>query len=245
MSQQKWLGFLLVCCAWLIPTSVWAQSSRVFHTDELLNLMRQAVQQQYEIPGHDVLILWNDDDLEDKLAKLGNNLSVEVPEADLRNLIQRNTLMLKVMDGDLYKGRIPVRFQIDGWAETYQTTQTVAKGKLLSEQSIKAVRAKLSALPPQFVRSPFRFEDFEARQDISSGTILRQGLLQERPLVQRGAAIRVIVVNENLRLVAQGEALETGARNALIRVKILNFGSQEIVRARVSNESEVILDIGS
>ncbi|MEZ0374884.1 MAG: flagellar basal body P-ring formation chaperone FlgA [Candidatus Sericytochromatia bacterium] len=242
-ANRIWLAALLVVCTVFVPAVSWAETFTVSRTDALIGLIRQAMQQQYQIPAHDVLIIWNDQDLEQKLAQMGSGLSVELSDQELHNLIQRDSLNLKVMQGTRYKGRVPIRIKVDGWVEVYRSNRPISKGDVLRPDSLTAQRLKLSALPVQAIRPPFRMEDFVARQDISANTVLRPTLLVERPLVERGNEVRVILVNQNLRLVAQGEALETGVRNAMIRVKVLNFNTNKILRARVTDVGEVTLEI--
>lgn len=245
MAVKKWLVyFLLVVLTMFIPVvTAAAEPVRVTQTDQLLRLLRQAVVKEYGVLAHDVLIIWDDQELDAKLSKLGSGLAVEVTEQDLMHLVQRSSLLLKVVSGTEYKGRIPVRVSIDGWVDVYQTSRLLRKGELLSPDSLEPKRLKLSDLPPQYVRAPFRLEDFSTRQEILPETVLSSAMLIERPLVTRGAIVRIVVINQNLRLVARGEALESGVRNAFIRVKITNFGTEKTVRARVTAEGEVTLKI--
>lgn len=245
LTLKKWLFAAAVLLGFLcLPCTAFADEVRVKTSDELMKHLRQAVQVQYQIPAHQVLILWDDQSLEKKLTEMGGGLSVAVTEQDLRNLINRPSLLLKVMQGQQYKGRIPVQVKIDGWMEIYQSSCPLRQDDVLQPACLVAKRVQLSALPPQYIRSPFRMEDYQARQDIAAETLLRMNLLKPRPLVKRGNTVRVIVQNGALRLLAQGEALEAGARDDMIRVKILSFQSQKVVQARISNEDEVILDSG-
>jgi len=246
MLRQKWaLCCMLILGVCLIPVSSAAETVRVSNTDDLIKHLRQGVQAQYQIPAHNVLILWNDQSLESKLAEMGPGLSVELSEQELKNLINRPSLLLKVMGGSQYKGRIPLRIQVDGWLDVYQSECPLRQDQALKPQCLSVQRTKLSALPPQYVRSPFRIEDFVARQEIPAKTLLRPTMLKEKPLVDRGSTVKVVVMNGNLRLMAQGEALETGVRNDMIRVKVMSFQSEKIIRARISDEGEVTLEIGT
>src|SRR5688500_14100004 len=126
MSVKRiWLVTLLVVCALCAPAVSFAQVSQVSRTDALIALIRQTMAQQYQVAPSDILIIWNDQDLETKLARMGAGLSVEVGEADLRNLIQRDSLSLKVMEGTRYKGRVPVRIKVDGYVEVYQSARAI------------------------------------------------------------------------------------------------------------------------
>lgn len=243
ITKRIWLATLLVVFTLFLPVRARAETFTVTRTDALIALIRQVMQQQYQVPAHDVLIIWNDQDLEQKLAQMGQGLSAEVTDLDLRSMLQRDSLMLKVMEGTRYKGRVPIRIKVDGWVEVYRSNRLIAKGETLKPDSLAGFRVKLSAFPPQAIRPPFRIEDFQARQDLPANTILKSSLLIERMLVERGNPVRVFVINQGLKLLAQGEALESGVRNAMIRVKITNFDSNKVIRARVSDEGEVTLEI--
>lgn len=242
-AKRIWLAALLVVCMVIMPAVSWAETTQVSRTDALINLIRQATAAQYQIAPQDVLIVWNDQNLEDKLKRMGAGLSVEVTDQDLRNLIQRDSLLLKVMEGTRYKGRVPVRIKVDGFVEVYQTARALRKGEPLNVDNVTAQRVKLTALPQQAARAPFPIEDYLVRQDVPAKTVLRTALLQERPLIERGSSVKVILMNGELRLVAEGQALESGPRNAMIRVKVTNFGTDKIIRARITGDNEVTLEI--
>lgn len=242
-AKRIWLAALLVVCMVIMPAVSWAETTQVSRTDALINLIRQATAAQYQIAPQDVLIVWNDQNLEDKLKRMGAGLSVEVSDQDLRNLIQRDSLSLKVMEGTRYKGRVPVRIKVDGFVEVYQTARALRKGEPLNVDNVTAQRVKLTALPQQAARAPFPIEDYLVRQDVPAKTVLRTALLQERPLIERGSSVKVILMNGELRLVAEGQALESGPRNAMIRVKVTNFGTDKIIRARITGDNEVTLEI--
>lgn len=240
---KRWWVLLLVCLVCGLPTTAFADSVRVNRTDLLIKLIRQAMQDQYKVASNNVLILWNDQDLEEKLSKMGAGLSVEVNDQDLSNLLNRSSILLKVMQGDLYKGRIPIRLKVDAWVDAYQTTRALAPDEALSPNLLEAQRLRLSELPAQVVRAPFRLEDYQARQAIAAKTILSLPLLKERPLVVSGTQVRVVVIDGALRLIARGEALESGTRDQWVRVKILNFGTEKMIRARVTDAGEVTFKI--
>ena len=66
---KKGLIYLLVflVLGWPIPS--FAQAVRVKDTDQMLKVLRAKVQKQYDIPAHDVFLLWNDVELQEKLKK--------------------------------------------------------------------------------------------------------------------------------------------------------------------------------
>lgn len=244
-ALKKSLLFLLVFLLVGTPFSSFAQSTapvRVKDTDQLLRVLRQKVQAQYDVPAHDVLLLWNDVELPEKLKKFGQGAVLEVHDADLANAAKRKSFSFKVMAGDTYKGRIPVRLTVDGWIDVYKAAVPIPKGQALPLTGVEAVRTKISALPFQYLRSPFRIEDFTALQDIPQGQILQPTMLRERLMMKSGDEVRVILINEGIRLVTKGEAMAAASRNQQVRVKIL-IGNNKIVQALVTDDHEVTIRV--
>lgn len=228
---------------WLIQISANASPIRIGTTDELIFRLRQSVQNQYAVPAQSVLVLWNDSLLEEKLAKLGKNLSLEIEERDLTNLIGKTALTLRVMDGNRYRAAMSVSVKVDGWAEVFTARKAIQRGEFLSSDSVQLTRKKLSETPNGSLRVLTHPEDYKATRDFVPGAILTRMSLEQQALVYKGKQLRVVVINDTLRLVAQGEALENGVRDQMISVKILNFNSNEIVQGRVSDRGEVTLEI--
>ena len=239
---KKGLIYLLVflVLGWPIPSS--AQAVRVKDTDQMLKVLRAKVQKQYDIPAHDVFLLWNDVELQEKLKKYGANATLEVDDADIGNAVKRKSFSFKVMSGDTYKGRIPVRLNIDGWIDVYKTVMPVAREQALMVNAVEATRTKISELPFQYVRSPFRIEDFIALQDIPQGTVIQPTMLRERLMMKSGDEVSVILIHAGIRLVTKGEALASASRNQKVRVKIL-IGNNKIVQAQVTNDHEVTVRV--
>lgn len=75
------------------------------------------------------------------------------------------------------------------------------------------------------------------RSALRAGQIISKRSLAEAILVKRGERVRITARNGGIEVEAAGEALEAGARNAVIRVRNSNTG--RIVNATVSAAGEV------
>jgi flagella basal body P-ring formation protein FlgA len=197
---------------------------------------------EYQVAPHDVLVFWNDETLENKLRKFGPGAALELQSSVFQRLVSKKMLNLPVTEGGKTRARIAVKVEVDAWAETYSTSQAVRRGEALSAANLAPVRLKVSQLPDNFVRQNKRIaEDFEAAGNMSSGTVLTQSMLKARPLVLKGSQVKVEVVNGSLILFAQGQALENGVRGQSIRVRIMNFNANTMVKADVTGRDEVKL----
>ena len=68
------------------------------------------------------------------------------------------------------------------------------------------------------------------KRTLRSGDVLRLGVLAQPDMVTRGQAVRIVARREQIEVSMAGEALENGARDAVVRVRNANG---TVIRARV------------
>ena len=66
---------------------------------------------------------------------------------------------------------------------------------------------------------------------------MRAGQLSSPVLVKRGDAVLMLARREGIEVSMAGEALDAGARGAMVRVR--NAGSGQVVRMRVAGQGTV------
>lgn len=76
-----------------------------------------------------------------------------------------------------------------------------------------------------------------SRRSIRAGEVLRESWLLPSILVQRGAAVSIVARSGEIEVSVAGEALDAGARDAVIRVR--NTSTGKIIRARVLADATV------
>ncbi|QJE03136.1 flagellar basal body P-ring formation protein FlgA [Massilia forsythiae] len=76
-----------------------------------------------------------------------------------------------------------------------------------------------------------------SRRMLRPGDILRAGQLASAILVKRGDAVAMVARRDGIEVSTAGEALDAGARGAVVRVR--NAGSGQIVRMRVAGQGTV------
>jgi flagella basal body P-ring formation protein FlgA len=76
-----------------------------------------------------------------------------------------------------------------------------------------------------------------SRRSLRPGDVLRAGQLAAPVLVKRGDQILMIARREQVEVSTSGEALDNGARGAIIRVR--NAASGQVVRMRVTGAGTV------
>lgn len=108
-------------------------------------------------------------------------------------------------------------------------------GKFLSPSDVLLERHDLSGMPDSFSDLTL-IEGMATRRSVKAGDVLRQNMLVAPPLVKRGEQVRIVARREQIEVSMSGEALDTGARGAIVRVR---NSSGTVIRARVTEQGVV------
>lgn len=111
----------------------------------------------------------------------------------------------------------------------------VGSGKPVDAADVALERRDIS-LVSDTVSDLALLEGMSARRSLRSGELLRQNMLTAQLLVKRGEAVRIVARNEQIEVSMAGEALDPGARGALIRVRNNNGN---VIKARVTGAGTV------
>lgn len=111
----------------------------------------------------------------------------------------------------------------------------VASGRPVDAADVALERRDIS-LVSDTVSDLALLEGMAARRALRSGELLRQNMLTAQLLVKRGEAVRIVARNEQIEVSMAGEAMDPGARGALIRVRNHNGN---IIKARVTGAGTV------
>jgi flagella basal body P-ring formation protein FlgA len=112
----------------------------------------------------------------------------------------------------------------------------VAANEALSDAQVTIERRDISNIADP-ISSPAEAVGQMSRRMLRPGDILRSGQLSSPVLVKRGDAVLMVARREGIEVSAAGEALDAGARGAVIRVR--NAGSGQVVRMRVAGQGTV------
>ncbi len=113
-------------------------------------------------------------------------------------------------------------------AEVLVVVQAVNAGQAVSEDAVQLQRRDIS----QTLDAISTLDTgLAARTSLRPGQVLQKRLLVAAVLVRRGDAVRILANRDGVRVEAQGEALDSGARQGVIRVR--NLTSGRIIQARV------------
>jgi len=106
----------------------------------------------------------------------------------------------------------------------------VPSGKTLADQDVVLERHEVSSLA-EAISDPAALAGMSARRALRAGEVLRPALLSAPLLVKRGDAVTILARREQIEVSMAGEALDSGARGAIVRVK---NAVGNTIRARVT-----------
>jgi len=116
-----------------------------------------------------------------------------------------------------------------GWRYDFVTRATISAmvviaasdlstGKVLAADDLLLERHDITGVPDSYPALA-AVQDLATRRTIRAGTVLRPNMVVAPPLVKRGQPVQIVARNDGIEVSMGGEALDTGARDALVRVK--------------------------
>jgi len=112
----------------------------------------------------------------------------------------------------------------------------VAANEALTDAQITIERRDISNIADP-VATPQEVVGQMSRRMLRPGDILRSAQLSSPVLVKRGDAVLMVARREGIEVSTAGEALDAGARGAMVRVR--NAASGQVVRMRVAAQGTV------
>lgn len=113
-------------------------------------------------------------------------------------------------------------------AEVLVVTQGVASGQPVTDDQFQLQRRDISQTPDALSTLE---PGFAARTTLRPGQLLQKRLLAAAVVVKRGDAVRIQASRGGVSVEGAGEALDSGSRQGLIRVR--NNASGRVIQARV------------
>jgi len=116
------------------------------------------------------------------------------------------------------------------------TAGPVAANEALTDAQVTIERRDISNIADP-ITTPDEAVGQMSRRMLRPGDILRSGQLSSPVMVKRGDAVMMVARREGIEVSSAGEALDAGARGAMVRVRNANSG--QVVRMRVAGPGQV------
>lgn len=155
----------------------------------------------------------------------------------------RFTAQLAAIVGPEAPIRARIIGRVDDTVAVPVAVRRLAEGDTIRASDIRLVRMPAARVPADAVLDPARLAGRTLRQPVAAGAPVVGDQFGAAALVQRGAAVSLIVDLPGLSITAQGRALEDGTQGA--RIQVMNIASRAVLegvvlgpgRVRVSADS--------
>ena len=164
------------------------------------------------------------------LASCGRAVTVEA--ADTRQP-GRMRFVAVCAGADGWRYEFIVRAQVS--ARIAVMASDVPAGKILADEDVLLERHDVSSIADS-IADPQDAVGMSGKRALRSGEVLRGALLTSPTMVKRGEAVRIIARRDQIEVSMAGEALDSGARGAGVRVRNANG---TVIRARVTGAATV------
>jgi len=161
------------------------------------------------------------------------NAPVEVEALDTRQYA-RMRFVARCPDPGGWRHDFVVRARVS--AQVAVTAMPLRAGEALSDQPLTLERRDVT-LVSDAVGDPREVLGQTSRRSLRAGEIVRSSQLAAPLMVKRGDQVLMVARHEGIEVSMAGEALDAGARGAIVRVR--NTASGQVVRMRVAGAGTV------
>lgn len=158
---------------------------------------------------------------------------VEIEAVDTRQF-SRMRFVARCPDPKGWRHDFVVRARVS--AVVAVTAMPLRAGEALQDEHITLERRDVTLIGDA-IGAPELALGQTSRRSLRTGEVLRSGQLNAPLLVKRGDQVLMVARHDGIEVSMAGEALDTGARGAVVRVR--NAGSGQVVRMRVAGAGTV------
>lgn len=217
-----------------VTTVVVRRSSTTLAEDDVRIVLRQALRDQGIRGQFDVDLRTRGFDVALPADSL---FDLEVDRLSYDSSSGRFTALLRVSGEDFATQEIALDGTAHSIVEIPVTTRGVAKGEIISESDVAWVEIRADGIRRQTATDLDQIVGQEAKRQIRPDTPIRVGDVWAPRLVRKGDLVTLSVHTRFMLLQTNGQALEDGALNEVVR--ILNLKSKKTVQGVVSGEGEI------
>ncbi len=211
---------------------------RMLPREQVLTALRQALasvgspEGEIEIPGFVT-----------PLVALGKQPQVTFEQIDYDAASGRFTGVLAVTGDGTAMQRMRVSGTLQEMLELPVLTRRMPAGGIIQPGDVQVARIRAGLARGEVARTTGQAIGLSVRHMTMAGQPLLLSELGKPPAIQKGARVRMLLQSPGLDLVAQGQALQSGALGD--RIQVLNPSSHAVVEADVTGADQVRVAVGS
>ena len=139
------------------------------------------------------------------------------------------------------EGRTVARLSGTAYIEVTQEVVTparsIARNEVISAQDLRITQVPMTPRSQQVITRAEDVVGKRAKRSLQPNAAIRPTEIEDRPLVQKGETVLILIEAGGLKVTAMGQALEQGLRGETIRIK--NITSERELRAVVLDAKTV------
>ncbi len=218
-----------------LDTATVSRPSRVVSSDTIRGLVREAY---FEATGEDELvrIALDESDAQLHLARSTTG-SARLARFDLDRRSGRFTAVVTGPDTEEGRRTLTLGGKAVRLVEVPTPVARIPRGEIIGERDLAYERLPAAQVSRSAVLDAARLVGKQARRTLSAGRPVQDTGIQPPELVRKDAVVTIVLQTDNMRLTAQGRALESGAREDMVRVR--NTQSNVTIDTVVTGDNRV------
>jgi flagella basal body P-ring formation protein FlgA len=149
----------------------------------------------------------------------------------------RLSFFLDVIIDGKKEDRVSVSGAVAVYETVLHTSRAYAKGETISRETVYPEKKNIFELADKGIKTFEEIDQKVLKSNIRKGDVIKQNLLMDPPLIQKGDMVKLIAANETLSIVTSGISREDGFKDQVITVE--NISSGKFVRGIVKGKSKV------
>lgn len=158
---------------------------------------------------------------------------------DLSRSTSFSFYILITINGEAQK-RVWVRGRVQAVSSVVVSKVALKRNQVIAEEDLSLEERESGDIDDDALRDMAAAVGKRVRRTLRVNEILRSSYLEQLPLVKRGDLVTIVAESASLKIIAQGKALENGAKGEVIRV--LNRSSKKEVLGRVGDTTTIFVD---
>lgn len=137
----------------------------------------------------------------------------------------------------------PMAMAEEDMVEVYVPARTLSTGEMIAEADLQILSVPARDLSSNAVVDLKSLVGMEVKRTLKEGTIIRKNAIAAPILVYKKELVTLTVETNQMRLTAQGQAMDDGAMGDVIRV--MNLNSKKVISAVVSGKQSATVVVAS
>ena len=144
-----------------------------------------------------------------------------------------------IYNGDVLYRSVMVPVRVRTFERAVVARKVIKGGKIITPADVAVEKKETTTFGDDVVYSLNDAVGKRAKMTLKAGSILKERILEEIPLIERGERVTIIVIKGDVVVKVPGRAMQSGNKEDFIRV--LNLNSNENLFAQVGGDKYVVI----